>query len=64
MPSILIKVSAILWIIWGVVHTFAGIIVISSDAAAAVKAIADGVSADLLTSSYSEAANAVINQHG
>lgn len=53
-----------LWVIWGLVHMFAGVVVLSSDAAGAVSAIADGTPADQLVGSYPAAAEAVINQHG
>ena len=62
--SLLLKLSSILWVIWGIVHAFAGIIVITSDATSAVQAIADGVDASLLTTTYPDAAGAIINQHG
>ena len=62
--SMLLKSSSVLWVIWGVVHAFAGIIVITSDSTSAVQAIADGVEASLLIANYPEAAGAIINQHG
>ncbi len=62
--SILFKTSAVLWVVWGIVHALAGIIVLSSDATEAVKAIADGVDASQLDYVYPEAAGAIINQHG
>ncbi len=60
----LLMVIAILWIIWGLVHVFAGVVVISSDAAGAVSAIADAVDPEVLAGPYHDAAAAVINQHG
>jgi hypothetical protein len=62
--SLLLKLSAILWVIWGIVHTFAGIIVMSSDTMTAVQAVADGVAKSLLVYDYPDAAGAIINQHG
>ncbi|MEO0391286.1 MAG: hypothetical protein AAF218_10155 [Pseudomonadota bacterium] len=53
-----------LWVIWGLVHMLAGVIVLSSDAASAVAAIADGTPPEALVGSYPDAAAAVINQHG
>ncbi len=61
---ILLKISAILWVIWGLVHAFAGVITISSDTAAAAAGIADGVDPDLLKMDYPDAVGAIINQHG
>lgn len=62
--SLLLKISAILWVVWGFVHAFAGFVVMSSDTASAVQAIADGVDLSLLATSYPDAAGAIINQHG
>ena len=41
--NLALKVSAVLWVIWGLVHCLAGIIVLSADAAGGVSAIADAV---------------------
>lgn len=62
--SILPKISAVSWFIWGFVHAFAGVMVIGGDATAAVQAIADAVSADTLAMSYPDAVGGIINQHG
>ena len=60
----LLKISAILWVIWGIVHAMAGILTISGDTATAVAGIADGVDPDLLKMDYPDAVGAVVNQHG
>ena len=62
--TLLLKLAAILWVIWGVVHAFAGILVMSSDTTGAVQAIADGVEPALLALEYPAASGAIINQHG
>jgi len=62
--SSLLKIISVLWIIWGLVHVFAGIVIISSDTAAAVAAVADAVDPALLVGPYPDAAGALINQHG
>ena len=41
--ALALKAAAILWVIWGAVHVFAGYIVISSDASGGFAAIADAV---------------------
>lgn len=60
----LLKISAILWVIWGIVHALAGILTISGDTATAVAGIADGVDPALLAIDYPDAAGGIINQHG
>ena len=64
LTSPLLKIIAVLWVIWGLVHAFAGIMIISSDTPDAVAAVADAVDPVLLVGPYHEAAGALINQHG
>ncbi|MEO0495517.1 MAG: hypothetical protein AAF081_19085 [Actinomycetota bacterium] len=58
------KVIAGLWVVWGLVHAFAGIITMARDTPDAVAGIADGVDETLLAGPYPDAAGAIINQHG
>ncbi len=60
----LLRVSAALWLIWGLVHAFAGVMTIAQDTPQAVQAIADGTDPVLLEIDYPDAAGAIINQHG
>ena len=46
------QTSAILWIIWGLVHILAGIMTIYNDAAGAFAGIADAIDPALLTGPY------------
>lgn len=62
--SPLLKIVTVLWVIWGLVHAFAGVMIISSNTPAAVAAVADAVDPSLLAGPYHEAAGALINQHG
>ncbi|MEO0536441.1 MAG: hypothetical protein AAF215_21510 [Cyanobacteria bacterium P01_A01_bin.123] len=62
--STLLKISAILWVIWGVVHALAGILTISGDTATAAAGIADAVDPATLAMDYPDAVGAIINQHG
>lgn len=62
--SMLLKISAILWVIWGLVHALAGVMTISGDTAAAAAGIADAVDPNLLKMDYPDAVGAIINQHG
>ncbi|MEL6557363.1 MAG: hypothetical protein AAFQ94_04215 [Bacteroidota bacterium] len=64
----LFKISAVLWIIWGLVHIFAGIMtdyfILSGDIQGAVAGIADKIDPATLAANYPPAAGAVIGQHG
>lgn len=60
----ILKVITVLWVIWGLVHAFAGIMTMASETPAAIAAIADAVDPALLAGPYHEAAGAVIKQHG
>ena len=64
----LLKISAVLWIVWGAVHMLAGAMtmnfVLSGDIAGAVAGIADAVSPATLQMDYPTAAGAILGQHG
>ena len=66
--SILLKTSAILWILWGLVHILAGVMtmkgVLTDDISASISGIADAVDPAKLQMEYPKAAGAVIGQHG
>lgn len=62
--SALLKVSAILWVVWGIVHAFAGVMTIGGETTTAVQAIADGVDPALLVADYPDAVGGIVNQHG
>ncbi|MEM1176262.1 MAG: hypothetical protein AAGI27_15815 [Pseudomonadota bacterium] len=59
-----LRVSSVLWVIWGLVHMLAGFIVLSGDATAGFQAIADAVEPSLLSNDYHAAVGGVLNQHG
>ena len=59
-----LKIATVLWVIWGIVHAFAGFIVLSSDASSGISAIADAVDSTLLTGEYHPAVGGILNQHG
>ena len=61
---LLLKIAAGLWVIWGLVHMLAGVIIISSDASGAVAAVADAVDPALVAGDYHPAVGALLNQHG
>ncbi|MEO1489338.1 MAG: hypothetical protein AAFR88_07890 [Pseudomonadota bacterium] len=63
--SMALKVAAVLWVIWGLVHVLAGVIIIGAeDAAAAVQAVADAVPPEDLAFEAHPAAKALYAQHG
>ncbi len=62
--SMLLKVASILWLVWGLIHAFAGIMTIAQSAPNSIAGIADAVDPALLASIYHPAVDAIINQHG
>lgn len=64
----LFKISAVLWIIWGLVHILAGVLtmkgILTGDISASVAGIADAIDPSTLQMDYSEASGAIIGQHG
>lgn len=66
--SLFLKISSVLWIVWGLVHIFAGAItmyfITGGDISSAVSGIADGVDPASLQMDYPAAAGAIIGQHG
>lgn len=66
--NLLFKVSAVMWIIWGLVHILAGIMtmkgVLTGDISSSIIGIADAVDPTTLKRDYPAAAGAVIGQHG
>lgn len=61
---LLLKITAGLWVVWGLVHILAGVMTMSQDTAGAVAGIADAIDPALLAGTYHDAVGAVINQHG
>lgn len=66
--NIFFKVSAILWIIWGLVHILAGVLtmkgILTADITASIAGISDAVDPATLKMDYPDAAGALIGQHG
>ena len=64
----LFKTSAVLWIIWGLVHVLAGVLtmkgILSNDISSSVAGIADAMNPESVTMDYSAASGAIIGQHG
>lgn len=67
--SLLLKIAAVLWLIWGVVHMFAGVMTMNfafftNDIAAAIGGIADAVDPESLQGEYPAALGGILGQHG
>jgi len=60
--SVLIKSSAVLWIVWGVVHVLFGVMIIIGDTGSGIQAIGNGV--ELPKINYPDVLGAIMNQHG
>lgn len=66
--SILLKVSAALWTVWGIVHIFAGVMTVSQvasgETAEAFHSITPAVDLGELQIEYPESVSAIMTQHG
>ncbi|MEM9864269.1 MAG: hypothetical protein AAF938_21900 [Myxococcota bacterium] len=60
----LLKTSAVLWVIWGLVHVFAGVMTLSQPIPGAIGGIADAVDPATLAMDYPAAVGGILNQHG
>lgn len=61
--TLALRISAALWVIWGLVHALAGVLILSGGTAAGFQAIADEVDPALLAGPYHEAVGALLAQH-
>ena len=59
-----LKISAVLWIIWGLVHIGAGTFIIISDPSSGIQGVADAVDSKSLIMNYPDAMGAILKQHG
>ncbi|MEN1728619.1 MAG: hypothetical protein AAGJ52_09265 [Pseudomonadota bacterium] len=59
-----LRLATLLWIVWGLVHILAGIIILSSDASAGFAAVADAVDSAALAADYHPAVGGILKQHG
>ena len=59
-----LKIAAVLWVIWGLVHAFFGIGIITAEASKGFAYIAAGVAPETLSSDYHPAVGNILNQHG
>lgn len=59
-----LKISAVLWVVWGLVHIAGGVLTISGDASSGFQGIAAAVDPVELQADYHPAVAAILNQHG
>ena len=59
----LLRVAAGLWVVWGLVHLFAGVASLSGTTVEMVQAIADAVPDDVLAITYPDAVGGILDQH-
>lgn len=64
MKTAALRLSAALWLIWGLVHILAGVMTLSLDISEGFQGIADAVDPALLEHEYHAAVGAILNQHG
>ncbi|MBX2883060.1 MAG: hypothetical protein KTR32_24115 [Granulosicoccus sp.] len=64
MNTLILKIISVLWLIWGFVHVFAGVVTIARRAPDSVAGVADAVDPAEFIGSYHAATDALINQHG
>ncbi|MGB3406273.1 MAG: hypothetical protein WBA67_02145 [Jannaschia sp.] len=62
--ALALKIAAVLWVVWGMVHAFAGVATILSATPAGFAAIADAVADADLLADYHPAVGGILNQHG
>lgn len=62
--KVALRASAVLWLIWGLVHILAGVMTLTQETGAAIAGIADAVDPALLAMDYHGAVGGVIKQHG
>ena len=62
--KLVLKITTVLWVIWGLVHAFAGVMIITQDASGGFAAIADAIDPALLVAEYHPAVGGILNQHG
>ncbi|KNG94915.1 hypothetical protein [Pseudaestuariivita atlantica] len=58
-----LRIAAVLWVVWGLVHLLAGVLVLGGTTASGFQAIADGVDPAALALDYPAAVGAVLDQH-
>ncbi|MEO0447198.1 MAG: hypothetical protein AAF191_14080 [Verrucomicrobiota bacterium] len=63
MAKLALRIAAVLWVIWGLVHTLAGVLILSGDTTSGFQAIADAVPPETLVMEYPAAVGGVLRQH-
>ena len=60
----LLRISAVLWLVWGLVHMLAGVMTVTQEVPQAIGGIADAVDPQTLAIEYPAALSGIIGQHG
>ena len=61
--ALALKAATVLWIIWGLVHMLAGVLILAGDTTSGFQAIADAVDPETLVLDYAPAVGGVLGQH-
>lgn len=62
--TLLLRISAVLWIIWGIVHMLAAVLIVPVDPGTAIGNIADAVPRAEVAGDYHAALSGILSQHG
>ena len=58
-----LRIAAVLWLIWGLVHLLAGVLILTGDTTSGFQAIGDAVEPSTLIMDYPAAVGGVLQQH-
>ncbi|MEM7024730.1 MAG: hypothetical protein AAF637_19445 [Pseudomonadota bacterium] len=59
-----LKVAAALWVIWGLVHILAAVLIVPAEPQTAIRSILDGVDPARLAAQYPAELSGILSQHG
>jgi hypothetical protein len=60
----MLRAAALLWLVWGGVHVFAGVMCITLPTSEAIAGVADAVDPATVAMAYPAPAGAIVKQHG
>jgi hypothetical protein len=62
--TLALRISAVLWLIWGIIHVLGGVLTMKEDTTSGFQEIAAAVDPSELVADYHPAVGAILNQHG